>query len=347
MSILNDDLDCVLESLTAHEIAFFSGRSILITGCGGFLGYSFMHFFHRFGEELKVKVVGVDNHFPGWLRRLHSSHILLEDFDVRKGDFWGLSAVDTVIHMATYASPAAYRSQPLATFEANILGLRSLLDFYKDRELKGFLYFSSSEIYGTPSPINIPTNENYIGSTPIIGPRACYDESKRCGETMSSLYATAYGLPIVIVRPFNNYGPGMGLFDGRVPSDFKRAVINNQDIEILSNGSPTRTFCYVADALVGYLKALTLGHFDFFNIGNNTPEISIPEFAELFRDAGKAEHGYTGSIQYVQSSDPDYLTHSPMRRCPDISKARRVLGFNPTMPLADGIRRFINFGGDL
>ena len=115
------------------------------------------------------------------------------------------------------------------------------------------------------------------------GPRACYDESKRFGETICKLYSEKYDLPIGVVRPFNNYGPGLRLDDQRVSADFEKAVFFNEDIVILSDGAPTRTFCYIADAVVGYLKILLYGKYDFFNIGIESPELTMTELAELYQ----------------------------------------------------------------
>ena len=149
------------------------------------------------------------------------------------------------------------------------------------------IFFSSSEIYGDPDAAHIPTKEDYRGYVNTIGPRACYDESKRFGETICYEYAKEYNLPITLVRPFNNYGPGMKLGDKRVPADFASAVMNNEDIVILSDGKPTRTFCYIADAITGYLKVLLHGSFDVFNIGIDKPEISILELANIYAQRGK------------------------------------------------------------
>ena len=147
-------------------------------------------------------------------------------------------------------------------------------------QLKGLLFFSSSEIYGDPAPEAIPTNESYRGNVACLGPRACYDEAKRFGETLCWVFANTLGTPIRIVRPFNNYGPGMALTDSRAPADFGQCVMQNRDITIFSSGAPTRTFCYVADAVAGYFKALLHDRFDAFNIGIEKPEISVRELAE-------------------------------------------------------------------
>ena len=157
------------------------------------------------------------------------------------------------------------------------------------------------------------------------------------------LFAQKYNMPIGVARPFNNYGPGMRINDKRVPADFALSIKENREIEILSNGSPTRTFCYIADSIAGYLKILLHGKYDYFNIGIESPEISVSRLAEIYVEAGKELYGYTGKVIYAKSNDSEYLTNNPQRRCPDISKARRVLGYNPTIFVEEGVRRFLKF----
>lgn len=245
--------------------------------------------------------------------------------------------------MASIASPVFYRKYPIETIEANIWGLKRLLEEYKNESLKGFLFFSSSEIYGDPSPENIPTPETYRGNVATIGPRACYDESKRFGETICYEYSKVCKIPISLVRPFNNYGPGMKLDDKRVPADFAKAIANNDDIVILSDGRPTRTYCYVADAVSGYLKALLHGEFDVFNIGIDKPEIEVLRLAEIYQEAGKEIFGYQGKIRYMASNEKAYLTDNPNRRCPIIDKAVSKLQYDPRIYVDEGVRRFLQY----
>ncbi len=331
-----------------------SDSVILVTGCGGFLGFYLLHFLLEHAAALGIRrVIGVDSFLinrPGWLDVLQHQHrerFALLSFNVATDEVEsipGAGGATHVIHMASIASPSFYRQFPLETIDANVWGLRRLLDFYAgSSSLRGFLFFSSSEIYGDPSADYIPTPESYRGSVACQGPRACYDESKRFGETLCQVFAERSGVPVRIVRPFNNYGPGMRPDDKRLPADFARAVLDGRDIVILSDGRPTRTFCYIADALIGYLKALLHGTFDTFNIGSDRPEISVRDFAELFRKSGAELFGYAGTVRHEKSSDPDYLTDNPNRRCPDIAKARRELGFAPGVAPAEGIRRYLTF----
>lgn len=359
VNILTSDLFYILRKLGEQEKMQFSDATILVTGCAGFLGFYLMHFFALYKDELQIKkVIGLDNFKlgkPKWIQELidQSADIEVHHFDIVTDDIQtvGDKNIHYIIHMASIASPSLYRKYPIETVDANIWGLRKLLDFALSNEIKGFLFFSSSEIYGDPVPEMIPTPEYYRGNVSVIGPRACYDEAKRFGETLCYLYATQYQIPITIVRPFNNYGPGMKLEDRRVPADFAKAIFEGRDLQILSDGTPTRTFCYVADAISGYLKALVYGKFDYFNIGIDKPEISVKQLANIYLKAGREIFGYKGVIKFGQSTDKEYLTHNPSRRCPDITKARKILGFSPEIDVEHGVRRFLQLikerGGEL
>ena len=245
--------------------------------------------------------------------------------------------------MASIASPIFYRKYPIETIDANIWGLRSLLDYYRERTIKGFLFYSSSELYGDPAPEAVPTPEDYNGNVCPTGPRACYDESKRFGETMCMLFAKQYDMPIGVARPFNNYGPGMKINDARVPADFAHNIVDGKDITILSSGSPSRTFCYIADSIAGYFKILLHGAYDYFNIGIEKPEITVSELAEIYKAAGTEIYGYSGSVVYAVSEDREYLTNNPQRRCPQITKAQTILGYNPGIYVDEGVRRFLRY----
>ena len=348
---LAKDFEHTFAGLTIEERGKLKGATILVTGCGGFLGYYFMRFFQSKADDLELKkVIGLDNFmlgYPQWIEELSKySLFYIQKFDIIKDKIEkvnGAAEADYIIHMASIASPVFYRQYPIETLDANIWGLRSLLDFYKERTIKGFLFYSSSELYGNPDSEHVPTSEEYYGYVCATGPRACYDESKRFGETMCMLFAQKYNMPIGVARPFNNYGPGMRINDKRVPADFALAIKENRNIEILSNGSPTRTFCYIADSINGYLKILLYGKYDYFNIGIEKPEISISQLAEIYVSAGKDIFGYTGKVVYAISDDSEYLTNNPQRRCPKIEKAQRILGYNPSISVEEGVKRFLKF----
>ena len=351
--IIRQDAAHVFDRLCQNGMSpdVFAGKKIFVTGCAGFLGRLFCEFFvpelARRGQA-PDKVVLADNFMfgkPSWLKNIAAAapNCEIRQLDIARP---GPVADDVgtfhyIVHMASIASPTFYRKYPFETLDANIGGLRFLIDRADADVLQGLLFFSSSEIYGDPGPEAIPTPESYPGNVNCRGPRACYDEAKRLGETLCHLATTVRNLPVSTVRPFNNYGPGMRISDKRVPADFASAVLANRDIVILSSGAPTRTFCYVADAVFGYLLALIKGAGKVFNIGSPGPEITIDELAEIYARVGRENHGYSGSVRHAVPDEADYLTHNPQRRCPDIAFAREVLGFSPATGLADGIRRYL------
>lgn len=351
--IVKQDLERIWGGLTAEEKARFQGSTVLFTGGAGFLGFYFINFLAHYQEELGVKkVICLDNFQvgePKWLKDLSAAgKVELHKFNVITDDIAGVPGAeeaDLIYHMASIASPIFYRKYPIETLDANIWGLRRLLDFYCEKNIRGFAFYSSSEIYGDPTPENIPTPETYRGNVDCQGPRACYDEAKRFGETMCYLFHQKYNMPITIIRPFNNYGPGMRLNDARVPADFANAVRQNKDIVMFSDGSPTRTFCYITDAITGYLKCIAhaADGFEAFNIGIDKPEISIRRLAEIYTQAGKEIFGYTGEAKFAVSEDKEYLQNNPNRRCPVIDKARRLLGYNPQVDVEQGVRYFLEY----
>lgn len=356
--VLKNDLEYIWDNLGASLDRLKHSR-ILITGFGGFLGFYFLKFLTYFHKELEIKeIICVDKFILGkkdWVLDLEDNFpklINVYDLSIASEEFKkniSLNNIDYVIHAASIASPTFYRQFPLDTIDANIWGLRSLLDKVIDEcktSIKGFLFFSSSEIYGDPSQDAIPTHEDYRGLVSCHGPRACYDESKRFGETICWVFAQEHNLPITIARPFNNYGPGMSLFDKRLPADLAKKVIYKEDIIIYSDGKPTRTFCYIADAIIGYFKCLTHGSYNYFNIGNDDQELSVFEIASIYQSKAKLLFQTDLKVKFQESLDSEYLTDNPNRRCPDLSKARSILEYNPQISVDQGVERYLMFAKD-
>ena len=268
--VVQQDLEDVCGRLKS-ELAALQGKRLFISGGAGFLGYYLIQAALHWNVTRPgppVQVVACDNYMrgvPAWLTGLASNPALtLLQHDITTPLPDGLGDLDFVIHAASIASPTYYRQHPIETMDANVNGLRLLLERCRaqhaaGRPVAGFLFFSTSEIYGDPTPDQIPTPETYRGNVSCTGPRACYDESKRFGETLCVNFARAFDLPVTIARPFNNYGPGLKITDRRVIADFARDLLAGRDLVLLSDGSPTRTFCYVADAVVGYYKILVRG----------------------------------------------------------------------------------------
>jgi UDP-glucuronate decarboxylase len=227
--------------------------------------------------------------------------------------------------------------------DANTMGLRNLLDYAAVHRPEAFLYFSTSEIYGDPDAAHIPTDESYRGNVSCTGPRACYDESKRFGETLCVNFAKVRGVPVAMARPFNNYGPGLRLSDRRVLPDFFRDSLAGRDIVLHSDGLATRTFCYISDALSGYLRILLGGKpGESYNIGTEKPEIGMRDLAGLVMKLT----GSGARVVYRASDDRDYLTDNPQRRCPNIGKARGELGYEPRIGLEEGLGRALAYYRD-
>jgi nucleoside-diphosphate-sugar epimerase len=349
------DLEYIVNNLK-NELSSIANKKILITGGAGFLGYylvqTILDWNKRFPEQ-SIDLTIYDNFvrgFPEWLKTLEgNNHLTIITHDITNSLPEDIEAFQYIIHAASIASPTFYRKFPIETMDANVNGLRLLLDYankqkQKNLPIQGFLFFSTSEIYGDPSPENIPTPETYNGNVSCTGPRACYDESKRYGETLCVNFAENFDLPIKVARPFNNYGPGLKITDKRVIPDFAKDILANRNIVMFSNGSPTRTFCYIADAIVGYFKVLINGKKgEAYNIGIDRPEISIKVLADKIVSIASDQLGYKGSVIQKNSEDKDYMVDNPNRRLPDISKARRDLGFDPQISLEDGLMRTLTW----
>jgi len=302
-SIVEDDLDYIVENIREEAIKL-SGKTVLMSGGSGFLGSYFEFMYH-------------DVRLP----------VFIQD------------SVDYIIHAAGLASPFYYQKFPLETIEAAVTGAKNLLEIARSKKITGFLFFSSSEIYGDPDPKFVPTSEDYAGRVSSVGPRACYDESKRLTETICTVYFQKYGVPTKIVRPFNVYGPGMKPDDYRVIPTFLSRGLAGEDLPVHGNGVQTRTFCYIADAIVGFLKVLLSGKpGGIYNIGNEKPEITMLQLAEII--AKNLNNGVKAkTIEYPSS----YPAGEPMRRCPNLTLARTELGYAPTIDLDNGMKRTISW----
>jgi UDP-glucuronate decarboxylase len=323
-----EDLDFVIDN-ASDAFDQMSGSCLWFTGSAGFLGYYATKAVHRYNSKQpkgkRIRLVAIDNYMrgvPAWLDDVRSDDISLVRHDIVDPVPPDWPRANYIVHAASIASPIVYRKFPLETIDANVTGLRRVLDYASSQGgVQGMLFFSTSEIYGDPTP-------------------ACYDESKRLGETLCVTFAQTKQVPVKSARPFNNYGPGLGLADGRVLSDFVSNVLNGNDIVMLSDGSPTRTFCYIADAITGYFKILVKGRpGEAYNIGTEKPEISMKQLAELVAEQSRALWGYDGKVRTGKSDDTAYLTDNPQRRCPDISKARSELGYEPQYGIEEGVRR--------
>ena len=350
--VVRGDLAHILAA-THDELAALGGRRLLVTGAAGFLGYYLVQAALAWNQgtrepSAQIDVTALDSFargVPQWIGDLEGQGLHVLRHDIRSPLPPDLGRFDYVVHAAGIASPVYYRQHPIETMDANVIGLRQLLDRAVEQAaegapVRGFLFFSSSEIYGDPAPDQIPTPETYRGNVSCTGPRACYDESKRFGETLCVNFAREHEVPVTIARPFNNYGPGLKLTDRRVIPDLARDVLEGRDVTLLSDGTATRTFCYAADAVAGYYKVLVRGRpGEPYNIGTEEPEITMAELADRITGIAQGLFGYGGRIARATSKDTEYLVDNPSRRRPDISKARSELGYKPSVGLGDGLER--------
>ena len=341
-NVISEDIASLSESLSDYH-SFFAGKTFLLTGAFGFLGQYIVNLFKFLNENvLEQKMHGflVDNFVTGFEQDIISdNHLIFYRHDVVKA-FKIDEPIDYIIHAAGIASPAYYTKFPIETMDVGTTGTRLMLELANKKSVKSFLFTSSSEVYGDPDPNHVPTNENYNGNVSITGPRSCYDESKRFGETLCSTYHHLYGIPIKIVRPFNVYGPGIRPDDFRVLPNFIEHGLRKDSIPIHRDGRNTRAFCYITDAVDSIFRVLfSEENGEAFNIGNPRLEISIEELA--YKVQKLMPHNVN-----VKKIEPEYAVYAdsdPKRRCPDISKLVKATGFNPKIDLDEGLMRTIRW----
>ena len=296
----------------------------VITGGAGFIGSHLCDYLTERGWD----VVSVDNLVTGQdsniqhLLRHPRFHFVHQDV-TRYIDVPG--KVDYVLHFASPASPVDYMKLPIQTLKVGALGTHNTLGVAKAKRAK-FLLASTSECYGDPDVS--PQPESYWGRVNPIGPRGVYDEAKRFGEAMTMAYHRAHGVDTRIVRIFNTYGPRMRLNDGRALPNFLHQALTGQPITVYGDGRQTRSFCYVSDTVEGIYRLMQANEHEPVNIGN-PQEVTILEFAERIRTLT----GTNAPIAFEPLPQDD-----PKRRCPDITKARRILGWEPKVSLEEGLR---------
>jgi dTDP-glucose 4,6-dehydratase len=282
-------------------------------------------------------VIGLDNLITGSTRNLahleSNSRFRFIRHDVTES-FEHDAPVDAVLHMASLASPKDYLAHPIETLEAGSTGTRNMLELARQHGAR-FLLASTSECYG--DPLVHPQTESYWGNVNPVGVRSCYDESKRYAEAFTMAYHRVHGVRTNIVRIFNTYGPRMQLDDGRVVPAFIDQALHGAPLTVYGDGRQTRSFCYVSDLVEGLHRLMFSEERFPVNLGNPA-EMTILEFAEAVRKVA----GSNLPIRHESLPEDD-----PKRRRPDISKARSTLGWEPCVPLEDGLRRTWEYFRDL
>ena len=304
-------------------------KKVLITGAAGFLG---SHLCDRFISE-GFHVIGMDNFITGDRKNL--AHLKnhpnfkfithdITEFVKIEGD------LDYILHFASPASPIDYLKIPIQTLKVGSLGTHNLLGLAKAKKAR-ILIASTSEVYG--DPLVHPQTEDYYGNVNTIGPRGVYDEAKRFQESITMAYHRFHGLETRIVRIFNTYGPRMRLNDGRVIPAFMGQALRGEDLTVFGDGSQTRSFCYVDDEIEGIYRLLMSDYALPVNIGN-PHEITISDFAEEIIKL-------TGTSQKVIYKD--LPQDDPMQREPDITRAKEILGWEPKVNRAEGLKKVYEY----
>jgi dTDP-glucose 4,6-dehydratase len=302
---------------------------VVVTGGAGFLGSHLCDALVTRGDF----VVCLDNLSTGRVDNI--MHLAgrpefeLAESDVSTGiDVHG--PVDVVAHFASAASPPEYQRLPLETLAVGSRGTENALRL-AERKGARFVLASTSEVYGDPAVH--PQPEEYWGNVNPIGPRSVYDEAKRFAEALTFAYGNARGLNVGIIRIFNTYGPRMSARDGRVVTNFITQALNGEPITVYGDGNQTRSFCYVDDLIRGIVKMIDSAETGPLNLGN-PEEFTVADFAKLALEIT----GSSSSVEYRPLPVDD-----PTRRCPEIARAKRVLGWQPEVPVAEGVRRTVDW----
>lgn len=299
---------------------------ILVTGGAGFVGSHLVDRLIERGDH----VIVIDNYFTGRKENvLH--HVGNPRFELIRHDVVEpiMLEVDQIYHLACPASPVYYKYNPIKTIKTNVMGTLNMLGLAK-RVGARFLLTSTSEVYG--DPLQHPQAESYWGNVNPIGVRSCYDEGKRTAETLTMDYHRGHGMQVRIARIFNTYGPRMCIDDGRVVSNFVAQALRKEPLTVYGDGKQTRSFQYVSDLVEGLIRLMEGDHVGPFNLGN-PGEFTMLELAKVVQETIDRN----AKIEFKPNTEDD-----PHKRKPDISKAKELLGWEPTVSLRDGLPRMVD-----
>lgn len=333
-----------LAEITAAPLPWdeFSGSTVLVTGAAGFLPAYMVEtllYLNRNRLTRPAKVIALVRNLER-ARAHFANYAGRSDFEIVAQDVSAPLTIDEpldyIIHAASQASPVYYRTDPVGTLSPNVMGTYHLLEAARRSSSRGFLYFSSGEIYGIVPPGSGDIAENTGGWLDPTDLRSCYGESKRMGETMCVAWARQFGIPATIARPFHTYGPGMKLDDGRVFADFVRDILGGGPLVLNSDGSARRSFCYLADATAGFFTVLLQGKSgEAYNVANPGGECSIAELADRLA----VSHGLT--VERRARLDANYMPSPILSTKPDITKTK-ALGWQPRYGIEEGFARTVS-----
>lgn len=329
---LDTDKFKVLDLPTVKKLSPFEKKRILVTGGAGFVGSHLVDRLMLSGHD----VICLDNYFTG--SKANVSHWLGHpNFELIRHDVVDgiMLEVDQIYHLACPASPVHYQSNPVKTLKTGFFGTYNMLGLAK-RVKARFLLASTSEVYGDPE--EHPQKETYWGHVNCLGPRSCYDEAKRVGESLSYSYMRQDKVDVRVARIFNTYGPRMNWNDGRVVSNFILQALKNEDLTIYGDGESTRSFQYVSDLIDGLIALMNGSYTDPVNIGN-PEEFTIKDFAHLTIDLVKEIRGScTSKVVHLNALEDD-----PHKRRPDCTRAKEELGWEPRWSVVDGMKETIKY----
>ena len=334
-----------MNTLPPFVVQFFQGKTVLVTGGAGFVG---SHLCEAL-VSAQANVIAVDNLITGHVQNIdHLRMQGVKNFRFIQGDviqepekyLKGTPVPDVVLHFASPASPPRYQQFPIETYSVNSFGTHHLLRYLMARNPKAvFLFASTSEVYGDPQ-IH-PQVESYWGNVNPNGIRSCYDEAKRLGETICGVHARNFHFDARIVRIFNTYGPRMDLHDGRVIPEFIDAAIHNKPLAIFGDGQQTRSYCYVTDLVEGILRYAATPNLggETINIGN-PGEFTIQDTVKVVQEVVAQLAPELGTLKTISQPLPK---DDPLRRKPDISKAKALLDWQPQISFKEGLTQTFQF----
>jgi UDP-glucuronate decarboxylase len=341
-SIIQQDIEAILKEPLPWEV--FAGKQILVTGAAGFLPAYIVEtllYLNRSVLSTPAQIIGLvrnkdyaEKRFEAYCNR-PDLKIVVQDVS---NPLAGPVAFDFIIHAASQASPRFYKTDPVGTLSANVLGTYHLLQAARHSSCEGFLFFSSGDVYGNVRDGSVPTHEQEGGYLDPTDVRSCYGEGKRVGETMCVSFAQQFGIPTRIVRPFHTYGPGMKLDDGRVFADFVRDILAGGPITLHSDGSARRSFCYLADATAGFFTVLLKGDVgNAYNVANPDQECSISELADRL---ASVYEGDGVRVERKVRTDSAYVPSPITGVKPSVDKLK-ALGWRARTSIEEGFQRTV------
>lgn len=344
-TIIDEDIAEIVSYLDLTTMRQMEDKTIIITGPGGLLGGYIVEMLMYLNNHIfnnPCKIIGIIRRLSDRLLRFREhkwfSYTFLVDDVAEYPNF--------IVHAAGRSAPSSFIADPIGTIDANIILLNEVLAELRSDDLESIAYFSSSEIYGNPDPLWIPTTEARPGSTYSLGVRGCYTESKRCGEALCRAYYDKYQMPVKIFRPMLVYGPGLSINDGRVMAEFMKQGIGGKPIVMRGNPDAKRSYCYITDAMIFFWKIFLYDrNGEAFNLGNGRDMVTIRELAQMVHEICGITEGPT-QVSMTKDNE-DVLGSAPDIACVSMAKAQALTGYKAQTPLKYGLKRTIEWNKEM